>query len=134
MPNKITRAAAALVLLTSALGGVSVVGATAANAAGTCDRAKNYQHAFVPASESGVDCQLALGNRGDGVLALQRTLRRCYGSTIVADGIFGPSTRDALKYAQHQAGTQDDGVYGPNTRRAIKHRPSSWPYGCQRVR
>ncbi|WP_417159111.1 peptidoglycan-binding domain-containing protein [Streptomyces gilvifuscus] len=57
-----------------------------------------------------------------------------YGSTITEDGIFGPATRDTLKYAQRQAATQDDGVYGPDTRRAIKHRPSSWPYGCQRVR
>ncbi|MET8023795.1 peptidoglycan-binding domain-containing protein [Streptomyces avermitilis] len=134
MPNKITRAAAALVLLTGALSGVGVAGAATANAAGTCDRAKNYQRAIVPASESGVDCLLTVGDRGEGVQALQRTLRKCYGSTIVADGVFGSATRDALKYAQHQANTQDDGVYGPNTRRAIKHHPKSWFRGCQRVR
>ncbi|MET7826294.1 peptidoglycan-binding domain-containing protein [Streptomyces sp. NPDC005386] len=57
-----------------------------------------------------MDCLLAVGNTGEGVRALQRTLRKCYGSTIVADGVFGRATRDALKYAQRQAGTQDDGV------------------------
>lgn len=134
MPNKIGRSATALALLISTFGGAIVVGATTANAAGTCDRTKNYQRAIVPASGSGVDCLLSVGNTGEGVRALQRTLRKCYGSTIVADGVFGPATRDALKYAQRQAGTQEDGVYGPDTRRAIKHRPSSFLRGCQRVR
>lgn len=134
MSSKITRTAAVLTLLVSALSGVNAAAATSANSLGSCDHAKKYQHAIVPALGSGVDCLLAVGNTGEGVRALQLTLRKCYGSTITADGIFGPATRDALKYAQRQAGTQGDGVYGPNTRRAIKHRPSNWPYGCQRVR
>ncbi|MEV0910200.1 peptidoglycan-binding domain-containing protein [Streptomyces hokutonensis] len=133
MSNKIARAATVLTLLISTLGGITAIGATTANAAETCDRTKHIHHAIVPASVAGVNCLLSVGNGGEGVRALQLTLRRCYGSTITADGIFGTATRDALRYAQRQAGTQDDGIYGPNTRRAIKHRPSNLPYGCQRV-
>jgi hypothetical protein len=139
MLRQITRAAAVLTLLVGTAGGVDAAAAVTqpnshANAIGTCDRARNYQHAFVPALGSRVDCLLSVGNTGEAVRTLQLTLRRCYGSTITADGIFGPATRNALRYAQRQAHTEDDGVYGPNTRRAIKHRPSSFPYGCQRVR
>ncbi|OIJ63577.1 peptidoglycan-binding domain-containing protein [Streptomyces mangrovisoli] len=133
MWGKFCRVAVAALLLTAATESAYAAEAGPAAALPRCSQAKSYHQATVPASPFGVDCLLTVGSQGPGVVALQRSLRRCYGSTIADDGIFGRRTQDALRYAQRQAGTEPDGVYGPNTRRAIKHHPDQWHIRCKRV-
>jgi hypothetical protein len=57
---------------------------------------------------------LAMGARGDAVEALQRDLRRL-GYPLMADGDFGPATRQALQSFQQSTGAKPDGVFGPAT-------------------
>lgn len=62
---------------------------------------------------------LKMGSRGGAVLALQKALAK-YGFPAGApDGIFGPSTEEALKALQRKLGVTADGVYGPVTAAAI---------------
>ncbi|GAA4112578.1 MULTISPECIES: peptidoglycan-binding protein [Streptomyces] len=82
-------------------------------------------------------CSLQAGNRGESVRALQQTLNGCYydGVTRLAeDGDFGPATTKALKRAQQMAGVTADGVYGPNTRDAIRwYWSQNWQPRCLRL-
>lgn len=61
-------------------------------------------------------------SKGTPVKTLQTVLNSCYSRSLKVDGIFGPKTKTALKYAQGKAGTTKDGVYGPNTANKIKWR------------
>jgi len=81
------------------------------------------------------NCQLRQGNTGEGVVALQRSLRYCYGYGLSLDGIFGPNTRSALVNTQRRVGTAADGIYGPNTRRAMKHASDDFTLslGCKYI-
>ncbi|WP_137993839.1 peptidoglycan-binding domain-containing protein [Streptomyces vilmorinianum] len=76
----------------------------------------------LPATSSGITCEMAEGSNGTHVRALQNALNHCYSAGISSDGSFGPATESALKAAQRAAGVTADGIYGPNTRDAIK-----WP-------
>ncbi|MEU6481020.1 peptidoglycan-binding domain-containing protein [Streptomyces sp. NPDC047017] len=82
-------------------------------------------------------CTLQAGNSGESVRALQQTLNGCYydGVTRLAeDGDFGPATTKALKRAQQLAGVTADGVYGPNTRDALRWSWSlNWQPRCLRL-
>ncbi|NEC07489.1 peptidoglycan-binding domain-containing protein [Streptomyces sp. SID7909] len=69
------------------------------------------------------ECKLRKGDKGSGVKALQRSLKKCYKQNIAIDGSFGPATFTALKNAQKKLGLTADGVYGYNTSRAM-----NWPY------
>ncbi|WP_037625292.1 peptidoglycan-binding domain-containing protein [Streptomyces aureus] len=52
---------------------------------------------------------------------LQETLNYCYGQDLGAiDGKFGPKTAAALARVQRSLGIDPDGVYGPQTRDKIK--------------
>lgn len=73
-----------------------------------------------------------------GTLALQDTLRRCYGKSIAVDGKFGPATRSALIAAQSSAGAAADGRYGPESRSKLKWPVRAGSHGghlgsCERV-
>ncbi|MGW9496337.1 peptidoglycan-binding domain-containing protein [Streptomyces prasinus] len=70
-------------------------------------------------SSTDTTCVMAQGSTGAGVTSLQKALRHCYGRNIAIDGVFGPATEAALKYAQGRAGVSQDGEYGPVTRNAI---------------
>ncbi|QER90454.1 peptidoglycan-binding domain-containing protein [Streptomyces tendae] len=70
-------------------------------------------------SNTNTTCVMAQGSTGAGVTSLQKALRHCYGRNIAIDGVFGPATEAALKYAQGRAGVSQDGEYGPVTRNAI---------------
>src|SRR3954471_23895733 len=56
----------------------------------------------------------SLGNRGSDVRAIQGLLR-ARGSTIVVDGTFGPTTRDAVMAFQAAHGLTADGVVRTTT-------------------
>ncbi|MFM9700054.1 peptidoglycan-binding domain-containing protein [Streptomyces europaeiscabiei] len=82
---------------------------------------------------SGTDtsCELRLGHKNAGVLALQVSLNQCYSQGIPEDGDFGPVTEAALKRVQAKVGTTVDGLYGPYTRDAMLH-AGTW--GDERLR
>lgn len=59
------------------------------------------------------------GNRGDTVRTIQRKLKNWgyYKGTI--DGIFGPQTKEAVKYFQRKNGLKADGIVGDKTLAAL---------------
>lgn len=56
---------------------------------------------------------LKLGDRGDDVKALQTKLG------VIADGVFGSQTEEAVEQAQRAHGLTADGIVGPRTRAAL---------------
>ncbi|WP_331721107.1 peptidoglycan-binding domain-containing protein [Streptomyces sp. NBC_00454] len=82
-------------------------------------------------------CSLREGNTGNGVRVLQQTLNGCYydGVTYLEeDGQFGPATARALKRAQGIVGVTPDGIYGPNTRDALRwYWSQNWHPRCLRL-
>jgi hypothetical protein len=68
---------------------------------------------------SGVLDMLDLGDRGPGVVELQRLLNE-RGETLSLDGIFGPGTRAALVAFQGKHGLDPDGVAGPAALAALR--------------
>jgi hypothetical protein len=76
---------------------------------------------WVPASsENNRLCWMQRYNYSDGVWALQRALRYCYGQNIAVDKDFGPATQSALFRVQGWIGAGQDGKYGPETARRMK--------------
>lgn len=71
-----------------------------------------------PAAKTSIPV-LKMGMRGGAVLALQKSLSKYGFNAGTPDGIFGPSTEEALKALQRKLGVQADGVYGPATAAAI---------------
>jgi hypothetical protein len=73
---------------------------------------------------------------GWGVVALQQSLKNCYGQSIVVDGDFGPATKAALRNAQRIHRIPDDGQYGPQTRDTLLWWTDQWdgPYACFKFR
>lgn len=65
------------------------------------------------------------GNRGDTVRTIQRKLKNWgyYKGTI--DGIFGPQTKEAVKYFQRKNGLKVDGIVGDKTLAALGMSTSS---------
>jgi peptidoglycan hydrolase-like protein with peptidoglycan-binding domain len=62
---------------------------------------------------------LSLGSQGRAVQYLQRYLN-LLGADLSEDGVFGPSTRQAVITFQAQAGVRQDGIVGPVTWTAIE--------------
>jgi peptidoglycan hydrolase-like protein with peptidoglycan-binding domain len=55
------------------------------------------------------------GSKGEAVKGLQNALKgRGYDFGAV-DGVFGPSTEDAVTQFQREVGLEEDGIAGPNT-------------------
>lgn len=83
-----------------------------------------YVTYIIPATPSGnTSCQLQRTNGGVGVKVLQQALNGCYGAGLAVDGDFGQLTEQALINAQRVSGASPvDGIYGPNTRDHLK-----WP-------
>jgi peptidoglycan hydrolase-like protein with peptidoglycan-binding domain len=69
-----------------------------------------------PAYGTSSTCILEKGNSSSAVWALQNTLNSCYSAGLAWDGEFGPDTYNALLKVQRSIGVTIDGVYGPNTR------------------
>jgi peptidoglycan hydrolase-like protein with peptidoglycan-binding domain len=71
-----------------------------------------------------INCRLGVGDAGAGVFVLQGALRDCLGHTSLrADGVYGPLTRNAIIWEQARNGFQGrdvDGVYGPKTRAVLR--------------
>ncbi|MFI6875751.1 peptidoglycan-binding protein [Streptomyces sp. NPDC050400] len=75
---------------------------------------------MLPSRVDTANCSLQQGNTGAGVRALQRNLNDCYGKRLEVDGIFGSLTTAALRDVQGRVGASVDGIYGPETRWALK--------------
>lgn len=67
-------------------------------------------------SESSV---LRRGSRGEAVAAVQKSLV-ALAYSLVADGIFGPRTENAVRSYQQARGLTVDGIVGPQTRAALE--------------
>ncbi|MFC9589873.1 peptidoglycan-binding protein [Streptomyces sp. NPDC056944] len=66
-------------------------------------------------------CTLRAGASGMQVYHLQDTLNYCYGQDVGGiDGVFGANTTAALKRVQASLGLTADGIYGPQTRDRLK--------------
>jgi len=59
---------------------------------------------------------LRQGNRGAGVLALQRSLNLAAGKALSEDGSFGPATASAVRDLQRLFKLAQDGIVGPQTK------------------
>lgn len=64
------------------------------------------------------DPALSIGDRGQQVRRLQEALN-ARGENLIADGIFGPSTRAAVIAFQARSGLTPDGIVGARTRQAL---------------
>lgn len=80
------------------------------------------------------NCELGPGNDNGGVAWLQYDLNACYGQHLAQDGIYGPLTEAAVRYAQRVSGDPDvDGIYGPQTRGYIKWSDDQFAGYCARL-
>jgi peptidoglycan hydrolase-like protein with peptidoglycan-binding domain len=59
--------------------------------------------------------QVAQGQQGPAVRAVQRLLKYKFGYNITVDGIFGPATATAVKDFQTNHNLTSDGIVGPKT-------------------
>lgn len=75
-----------------------------------------------PAYNGNPDCIMGVGASGWHVTALQDALRYCYNRDIAVDRQYGPRTKAALASVQGGLGLKADGVYGPTTEDYLK-----WP-------
>jgi peptidoglycan hydrolase-like protein with peptidoglycan-binding domain len=66
------------------------------------------------------DCELGYGNVSNAVYWLQFDLNQCYRQHLTLDKIYGTQTQLAVEVAQRAANIPDDGIYGPQTRDHIK--------------
>lgn len=79
---------------------------------------KKLQETYKYPLPSGV---LRQGNKGEGVRQLQNALNAVYFKSGVADGIFGPKVKDALRRFQMvYLPYEVDGIYGPNTHKKLQ--------------
>ncbi|MEU1370691.1 peptidoglycan-binding protein [Streptomyces sp. NPDC005803] len=69
---------------------------------------------------AGATTTLNEGASGDDVKRLQRALTAALGSTVDADGTFGPATATAVRAYQTSRGLTADGIAGPDTWAALQ--------------
>ncbi|MGW8063461.1 peptidoglycan-binding domain-containing protein [Streptomyces ziwulingensis] len=137
--------ATGVLAVSAGLLGAGIATAPAAHAASTCTtlvttNMGNHYYADQPSTNSwSTNCVLAQGDQGLAVRALQQSLKRCVNTwtrdNVAVDGIYGPKTAQAVRYAQAKYGSAVDGVYGPNTRDAMrwwsKNYDGSGTYACR---
>lgn len=82
------------------------------------------EHAQVPTIGTSKSCNMWSGNTSAGIATLQNTLNACYGKSLATDGIFGAGTKNALIQVQKAIGVTADGIYGPSTRDKMKFKNS----------
>jgi peptidoglycan hydrolase-like protein with peptidoglycan-binding domain len=108
---------------------LTAASAPAASAQASCTGASLYKNvagelAEVPTIGNNThldNCELGVGNQSGAVYWLQFDLNQCYGRHLAQDGIYGPLTEAAVRYAQSHSGDPVvDGIYGPQTRGYIK--------------
>lgn len=75
---------------------------------------------YIVGDSSGDDTLLKLGSEGPEVVELQQVLNQIYDFGLDVDGIFGPKTEEAVKFAQKDLGVTVDGIVGPITRQALE--------------
>ncbi len=68
---------------------------------------------------------ISQGQRGDTVRTIQQKLKRWGYYTGSVDGIFGPQTKEAVKYFQRKNGLVADGIVGNKTLKALGMSTSS---------
>ncbi|MFI6281350.1 peptidoglycan-binding protein [Streptomyces sp. NPDC050988] len=76
--------------------------------------------AYIPSYNRSSNCYMDRGANSTAVGMLQRSLNVCYGRSLSIDGIFGPATEAALKYAQDKENIGVDGEYGTQSRDNLK--------------
>ncbi|MER7727552.1 peptidoglycan-binding protein [Streptomyces sp. NPDC096323] len=69
---------------------------------------------------AGTTSTLAEGASGEAVKRLQRALTAALGSTVGADGTYGPGTATAVRSYQTSRGLTADGIAGPDTWAALQ--------------
>lgn len=74
---------------------------------------------YIPYVGNTSDCWLDRGMSNTAVRALQKNLNSCYGYSLATDGVFGALTESALISVQRKVGVVADGDYGPKTRDAM---------------
>ncbi|MBF6394277.1 protein kinase [Nocardia cyriacigeorgica] len=68
-------------------------------------------------------CILNQGDRGDGVVAVQRALTLCHTIPLDVNGIYDHATMTAVRHLQQDGGVEVDGIFGPQTRAEVLE----WP-------
>jgi len=94
--------------------GLSVTGTADAATLRALGLAAGASSNSAAASTPSTNGQLALGSRGQAVVAMQQALSRA-GFAVVVDGVFGPLTQAALKQFQASKGLEQTGALGPRT-------------------
>lgn len=83
---------------------------------------------YVPYAAANMSsCYLGRGMSGSAVTALQKDLISCYGYKPATDGVYGELTESAVVAVQKRVGVKADGDYGSSTRDAMKWANCSLP-------
>lgn len=86
---------------------------------------EDQEHEHASVAQATNTPALKYGDEGDPVQELQRQLRRIgycdIDGPVKADGDFGDRTRRAVTAFQHDYGLVADGVAGPKTWQALRH-------------
>ena len=70
--------------------------------------------------------QLKQGDRGENVKILQRALNQVVSAKLVADGVYGQKTKNAvLKFQQTSKDLKDTGIYDRSTHDALSKKINS---------
>ncbi|WSB88438.1 peptidoglycan-binding protein [Streptomyces cellulosae] len=87
---------------------------------------------YIPdAAANTSSCYLGRGMSGAAVTALQKDLISCYGYKPATDGVYGELTESAVVAVQQSVGVKADGDYGSSTRDAMKWANCSLPTGAR---
>ncbi|MEV6810637.1 peptidoglycan-binding domain-containing protein [Micromonospora sp. NPDC051296] len=131
---RLSKIAAAAVMLTAAAVLPVVTASPAAAATPQCVLSLYHQNNYVPGNTNlSPNCVMGVGAVGNHVSTLQSSLNNCYRKGLAVDREFGPKTRDALKQVQSSLGIPADGVYGPQTARAMQHTIVAGGGACDRI-